>query len=133
MAVAFDPSPVNGYSTSVTNEQVNCSTRVVRIHERGEALQSVRSTLRRFYPLSSNISELSFDVIHAHGSAVANHSIAGLIIRRGLEERAKVGPTQAVPVTELPGKPDCDCYRKRRPLDESKDAGMCRAADAAVH
>lgn len=125
-AVVFDPSPVTGYTNLVTHGQVNCSARVVRVYERGEALQYVRSTLRQFYSLSTNITELSFDLIHAHGNPVANHSMPGF--RGGLEARAEVSMSKSMAVTVLPGTPDCDCYRVRRSGDRSEDAAACHAS-----
>lgn len=129
-AVVFDPSPVTGYNQLVTDEQVNCSARVVRIYERGEALQYVRSVLRRFYNLSSNITEISFDLLHAGGNPFANHSMSKF--RLGLDER--VGTKQPIPqrVGELPGDPDCECYRVRRPEDQSQDAMNCQGSVAAA-
>jgi hypothetical protein len=131
-AVVFDPSPVTGYSTLVSNEQVNCAARVVRIYERGEALQYVRSVLRRFYSLSANIYEVSFDLLHARGNPVANHSMTGF--RGGLEARAKVSTATRMPVTValLPQQSDCGCYRDRRPGDLSEDAAVCRAPVAGA-
>lgn len=125
-AVVFDPSPVTGYTNLVTHGQVNCSARVVRVYERGEALQYVRSILRQFYSLSTNITELSFDLIHAHGNPVANHSMPGF--RGGLEARAQVSMSKSMAVTALPGTPDCECYRLRRVDDRSADAAACQAS-----
>ncbi len=125
-AVVFDPTPVTGYSSLVTDGQVNCSVRVVRIFERGEALQYVRSVLRRFYTLSTNITEISFDLIHSGGNPIANHSMTAF--RGGLEARAKVSKTTPLPVTVMPGRPDCHCFRDRRPQDQSQDAAACQAA-----
>ena len=119
-AVVFDPSPVTGYSTLVTNSQVNCSARIVRIYERGEALQYVRSVLRHFYSLSANITEISFDLLHARGNPIANHSMADF--RGGLEARADVRSGTPVPVRELPGQPDCLCYRDRHPDNPAAEA-----------
>ena len=129
-AVVFDPSPVTGYATLVTDRQVNCSARIVRIYERGEALQYVRSFLRLFYTLSPNINEFSFNLIHSKGNPVANHSMSAF--RSGLEARAKVAKTQALPVGDLPGDPDCECYRKRRPEYRAPDAAACQASAGAV-
>ena len=135
-AVVFDPTPVTGYGTLVSDAQVNCNARVVRIYERGEALQYVRSVLRRFYSLSENINEVSFDLVHARGNPVANHSMAAF--RGGLEARAGVEQGTAVLIAALPdspdqfnalpGKPDCTCYQKRRPNDRSPEAAACAAA-----
>lgn len=128
-AVVFDTTPVTGYTNIVTNDQVNCSARVIRIYERGEALQYVRSVLRRFYPLSKNITELSFDLIHAGGNPVGNHSMS--LFRKGLEDRAKSGSTTALPINRLPGEADCKCYGKRHPKHRSQDAAMCQPHDSA--
>ena len=134
-AVAFDPSPVTGYGSLVTDEQVNCNARVVRIYERGEVLQYVRSVLRRFYSLSENINEVSFDLIHAGGNPVSNHSMTAF--RIGLEARANVELKTPVPIAALPGnsdqfnalpgQPDCECYQRRRPEDPSPEAAVCLA------
>lgn len=129
-AVVFDPSPVTGYSTLVTDRQVNCSVRIVRIYERGEALQYLRSFLRLFYTLSPNINEFSFNLIHAKGNPVANHSMSAF--RGGLEARAKVAKTQTLPVGDLPGDPDCECYRERRPEYRAPDAAACQASAGVV-
>jgi hypothetical protein len=153
-AVVFDPSPVTGYNQLVTDEQVNCSARIVRIYERGEALQYVRSVLRRFYNLSSNITEISFDLLHSGGNPFANHSMSKF--RLGLDERVSTKkcssqsiselpgdpdceasppvapPNPALSISELPGDPDCECYRDRRPNDQSKDAKNCPESFAAA-
>ncbi len=128
-AVVFDTTPVTGYTTLVTDDQVNCSARVIRIYERGEALQYVRSVLRRFYPLSKNITELSFDLIHAGGNPVGNHSMS--LFRKGLEDRAKSGSRTVLPITTLPGEADCECYGKRHPQHRSPDAAVCQPRDIA--
>ena len=129
-AVVFDPSPVTGYATLVTDRQVNCSARIVRIYERGEALQYVRSFLRLFYTLSPNINEFSFPLIHSKGNPVSNHSMTAF--RGGLEARAKVAKAQALPVGDLPGDPDCECYRERRPEYRAPDAAACQASAGTV-
>ena len=112
-AVVFDPSPVTGYSTLVTDKQVSCSARVLRVYERGEGLAYLRSFLRRFYTLSDNIEEVSFDFIHTGGNPFANHSMVKF--REGIEAKAETDVNAARPVRVLPGQPDCDCYRLRRP------------------
>jgi len=102
----------------------------IRIYERGEALQYLRSFLRLFYTLSPNINEFSFNLIHAKGNPVANHSMSAF--RGGLEARAKVAKTQTLPVGDLPGDPDCECYRERRPEYRAPDAAACQASAGVV-
>ena len=121
-AVVFDSSPVTGYSSIVLDSEVNCS-RVMRMYERGEGLSYLRSFLRRFYGLSSNINEASFDFIHTGGNPIANHSMAKF--REGLEARGNVNPDIPVAITGLPGTPDCDCYRKRMPTVHRADVSQC--------
>ena len=128
-AVVFDPTPVTGYNNLVTDRQVNCSARVVRFYERGEGLQYLRSVFRRFYSLSENIQEVSFDFIHTGGNPIANHSMTAF--RAGLEAKAEVATTTALPVTPLPGRPDCDCYRLRQPETRNADAAVCVAVVSA--
>jgi hypothetical protein len=124
-AVVFDPSPVTGYSTVVSDKQVNCSARVMRIYERGEGLSYLRSFLRRFYSISDNINEVSFDFIHTGGNPFANHSMVKF--REGLEAKGGVAEGTSVRATALPGGPDCDCYRLRLPEVRGADAGQCSA------
>ena len=126
-AVVFDPSPVTGYQTLVSDTQVNCNARVLRIYERGEALQYLRSVVRRFYSLSENIHEVSFDLLHSRGNPVANHSMTGF--RGGIEARANIRQTTPVQIKVLPGKPDCKCFQYRRPEDRSSEAAVCLAND----
>ncbi len=111
-AVVFNPSPVTGYSTVVRDDEVNCNVRLLRVYERGEALQYVRSFIRQFYTLSDNIHEVAFDLLHSHGNPFRNHSMQAF--RDALQEVAKVGEGTLVPIAKLPGTPDCDCYGARR-------------------
>lgn len=126
-AVAFDSSPVTGYSTLVSNEQINCSSHVLRIYERGEALQYVRSVVRRFHSLSDNINEVSFDLNHSYGNPIANHSMTRF--RKGLEDRAGIGQTTPAQVSMLPGKSDCECFKDRYPKDRLPRPSVCLAND----
>ena len=85
--------------------------------------------LRRFYSLSENIQEVSFDFIHTKGNPIANHSMTAF--RLGLEAKAEVAAATALPVTALPGRPDCDCYRRRQPEARNADAAVCMAGASA--
>ena len=105
-------------------------------------LQYFRGFLRVFYSLSSNVTEISFDLLHARGNPIANHSMTGF--RGGLEARAAAGMPppnttkelksraiefrgKMIPISELPGQADCHCYNKRKPLARTADAAICPA------
>lgn len=106
-AVVFDPTPVTAYKTLITNAQVNCNARILRVYETGEVLSYVRSIIRRFYSLSDNIHEVAFNVVHSWGNPVANHSM------EKLNEKLKLlgGGTGAL--APLPGSPDFQCLDQR--------------------
>lgn len=123
-AVAFDSSPVTGYSTLVTDAEINCGSHVLRIYERGEALQYGRAVLRHFRPLSANINEVSFDLNHPFGNPISSHSMTRL--RHGLEARSNIGQTTPAQVKMLPGSSCCKCFKDRRPRDPSAEAAVCR-------
>jgi hypothetical protein len=116
-AIVFDPSPVTGYSTVVKDSEVNCNVRVLRIYERGEALQYVRATIRLFYTLSRNIQEVAFNLIHSGGNPILNHS------RSQFDEGLKNIAGSPGLISDLPAEPDCDCFRVRR----NETPAMCQS------
>ena len=107
----------------MSDAQVDCNARALRIYEPGEALQYLRSVVRRFCSLTKNIQEVSFDLLHSHGNPVANHSMTA--IKGGLEARANI--RQKGQIKGLPGKPDCKCFQDRRPENRSPEAAVCLA------
>ncbi|TFW01544.1 DUF2974 domain-containing protein [Oxalobacteraceae bacterium OM1] len=123
-AVVFDPTPVTGYSTTVEDARVNCSSRVLRIYERGEALQYVRSFLRQFYTLSDNIHEVSMNLLHHQGNPIKNHSMGEfndkLILLAGHPGK----------IAAFPAKPDCSCYRVRHAGEPTTWPKVCTVAPA---
>lgn len=106
-SLVFDPTPVTGYSTVVEDSLVNCGLKVLKIYERGEVLQIVRSFTRQFYGLTDNVSELSMNVLHHHGSPIKNHSMVELhkklVLLGGNPGR----------ILDIPGTVDCICTRRR--------------------
>ena len=106
-AVVFDPFPVTGYRTVIEDSKVNCGLKVLRIYERGEALQIVRSSIRQFYSLTNNVSEVSMDLLHHFGNPIKNHSMSEfhqkLVILGGYPGK----------ILDIPGTVDCACIVRR--------------------
>lgn len=121
-AIVFDPSPVTGYFTTVDRRRANCNARILRVYERGEVLQYIRAMARRFYPPTTNVAEVDFNVIRTNRFGwFLNHSIAdftdklsqavvaldghsgagGRVLRRRLME------------TYLPKTPDIKCMDRK--------------------
>lgn len=121
--VTFDPSPVTGYFNVVRNDRVNCKVKVLRVYERQEILQYVRSVMRRLYTPTENVLEVEFDLLQGGFNPIANHSIAAFTDRmaRGLSALKKdvgMAETQVSPshrqVDQFTGLPDDSvCMRDR--------------------
>lgn len=121
--VTFDPSPVTGYFNVVKDDRVNCKVNVLRVYERQEILQYVRSIMRRLYTPTENVLEVEFDLMQGGFNPIANHSIAAFTDRmeRGLSTlKADVGVAEVQPqpshrqvgyFTALPA--DSVCIRDR--------------------
>lgn len=117
-AIVFDSSPVTGYLNIVEDAEVNCAAGILRVYERGEVLQYVRSFLRRFYDISSNIAEVSFNLLE--GNPIVNHSM-----KRFYDALQRLGEN-AGPVAQLPSAPNCNCYRKRKSAIPESWPAACR-------
>jgi hypothetical protein len=95
-AITFDPSPVTGFKVTVKDDRVNCSTKVLRIYERGEILQYLRSAMRKLYTPTPNVTEIDFKVFTGR-TPIDDHSIKTLTdsMARALTEqqaRDKLAP-----------------------------------------
>jgi pimeloyl-ACP methyl ester carboxylesterase len=111
--VAFDPSPVTGYYSCVSDHAVNCNVPVWRVYERGEVLAYVRAFTRLLLPLSENIVELEFDLLHGH-SIIGNHSMPRFL--EHLQREVALRPVAREQLARLDRSwPDCHCLRLRRP------------------
>lgn len=117
-AVAFDPSPVTGYHSCVTDAEVHCNVPVWRIYQRGEILAYVRGATRLFYQLSENITELELELFDGR-NAVSKHSMPELFSH--LQQAVMALHGQDDPDTSarrlLASRPDCTCWAVRRPLE----------------
>ena len=114
-AVAFDPSPVTGYHSCVSDEEVHCNVPVWRVYERGEVLAWVRSATRLVYKLSENITELELAMLRGHGM-LGKHSMPALF--KHLQEAVVAQQGHLAPDDGgrrlLAARPDCTCWSVRR-------------------
>lgn len=127
-AVVFDPSPVTGFHSCVTDDEVNCNVPIWRVYERKEVLAYLRAFTRLFYPLSENITELEFDLLG--GNIVANHSMPRFYSQLRAEVQRRPVPEVRQAALFAP-RPDCWCSEVRRPrlLAQVKDACVRLAAE----
>jgi pimeloyl-ACP methyl ester carboxylesterase len=127
-AIAFDPSPVTGFSNCVTDAEVNCNVPIWRVYEHGEVLAYVRAVTRLFYMLSENITELEFRL--GGGNPIVNHSMARF--HDSLQNRLNLsGDRVSLMAADLfEEKPDCDCSMNRRPALYATVRDQCERLQA---
>lgn len=109
-AIVFNSTPVTGYKTLISNTRLNCAVGIIRVYETGEALSYIRGIIRKgFYPLSENIDEVAFNLVHSWGNPLKNHKLDALSKKlAGLATPANV-------VSLLPVTPDTQCLLRKRP------------------
>lgn len=127
-AVVFDPSPVTGFHSCVSDDEVNCNVPIWRVYERKEVLAYLRAFTRLFYPLSENITELEFDLLG--GNVVANHSMPRFYSQLRTEVQRRPVPLLRHAALFAP-RPDCWCSEVRRPrlLAQVQDTCMRLATE----
>jgi len=136
-AVAFDPSPVTGYHSCVSDAEVHCNVPIWRVYERGEVLAWARSATRLVYKLSENITELELAMLRGQGM-LGKHSMPALFqhLHDAVVARQAPGAPEDAGRRLLATRPDCTCWSVRRPaeLAQRPDIGtrcaqLAQAAD----